>query len=162
MELHTATTPKEKIALAAYANLIKSSWILVDIIACHPQFQFITASTSSEVQSLSTELKAEFRRLSTMERILPDLGALEGQDLRIWELSTKTPLLRLHKDTRSPDAWKVASGEEVLFQRFAVCETGLLTDSLACMVLFLVQADARAARLVAQHQDGSIIMTTTC
>ncbi len=154
--------PEEKIPMAAYANLIKSSWILVDIIACHPQFQFITASTRSEVQSLSSELKAELRKMSTMERTIPDLNALEGQDLRIWEVLSRTPLLRPHKDSRSPDAWKVASGEEVLFQRFALCETGLLKDSLACMVLFLVQGDARAARLVAQHQDGSIIMTATC
>lgn len=162
MELHTVTAPNEKITLAAYANLIKSSWILVDIISCHPQFQFITASTRSEVQALSAELKVEFARLSAMELVTPNLGELEGQDLRIWEVSTRTPLLRPHKDTRGTDAWKVASGEEVLFQRFAICELTLLANPTPCIVLFLVQGDARAARLVAQHQDGSVIMTATC
>ena len=162
MELYTVSTPKEKVPLAAYANLIKSSWILVDIIACHPQVQFVTASTHSEVQALSAELKHEFARLSDSGLIIPALDELEGQDLQIWEVPTRTPLLRPHKDARSVDAWKVASGEHVLFHGFAICELRSREGRLPCIILFLVQGDVKGARLVAQHQDGSIIMTVTC
>ena len=96
-----------------------------------------------------------------MGLVTPDLDELEEQDLRIWEV-TKTPFLRPHKDARSADAWKVASGEHVLFQGFAVCELRSLKGRLPCIILFLVENDIKDARLVAQHQDGSIIMTVTC
>lgn len=103
MELYTVSEPKKKVPLAAYANLIKASWILVDIIACHPQVPFIAASTHSEVQLLSAELKNEFSRLSVLESIVPDLSELEGQDLRIWEIQARGPLLRPHKDSQKID-----------------------------------------------------------
>lgn len=158
MELYTVSEPKEKVPLAAYTNLIKASWILVDIIACHPQVPFIAASTHSEVQLLSAELKNEFSRLSTLDSIVPDLSELEGQDLRIWETQARGPLLRPHKDSRTLDEWTVDGGEQVLFQRFALCELHLLTESLPCILLFLVHGDGRSTRLVAQNQSGSIIM----
>ena len=158
MELYAVSEPKQKVPLAAYTNLIKASWILVDIIACHPQVSFIAASTHSEVHLLSAELKNEFSRLATLDSIVPDPSELEGQDLRIWETQTKGPLLRPHKDPRKLDEWTVDGGEQVLFQRFALCELQGLTESLPCILLFLVHRDGRSSRLVAQNQNGSMIM----
>ena len=54
MELFTISKPQQAVPLAAYTNLIKASWILIDIIACHPQVSFLTASTQAEVRMLST------------------------------------------------------------------------------------------------------------
>ena len=158
MELYTVSEPKTKVPLAAYTNLIKASWILVDIIACHPQVPFIAASTHSEVQLLSAELKNEFVKLSNLDSIVPDLSELEGQDLRIWEIQARAPLLRPHKDSRKFDEWTVDGGEQVLFQRFALCELHALTESLPCILLFLVHGEGKSTRLVAQNQNGSIIM----
>ena len=157
MELYTVS--ESQIPLAAYINLIKASWILIDIIACHPQVPFITASTHSEVQLLSAELKNEFSRLVTLDSIVPDLSELEGQDLRIWETQARGPLLRPHKN--SLNEWAVDGDEQVLFQRFAICELQAFTESLPCIVLFLVHRDGISARLVAQNQNSSIIMTVT-
>lgn len=158
MEMYTISEPKKKVPLAAYSNLIKASWILVDIIACHPQVPFIAASTHSEVQLLSAELKNEFSRLSRLDLIVPDLGELEGQDLRIWETQARGPLLRPQKDSRKIEEWTVDGGEQVLFQRFALCELHALTESLPCILLFLVHGDGKSTRMVAQNQYGSIIM----
>lgn len=158
MESYTITEAKKEVPLAAYTNLIKASWILVDIIASHPQVPFIAASTHSEVQLLSGELKNEFSRLSTLDSIVPDLSELEEQDLRIWETQAKGPLLRPHKDSRNLDEWTVDGGEQVLFQRFALCKLHALTESLPCILLFLVHGKGKSARLVAQNQNGSIIM----
>ena len=158
MEMYAVSEPKQKVPLGAYTNLIKASWILVDIIACHPQVPFIAASTHSEVQLLSAELKNEFSRLATLDSIVPDPSELEGQDLRIWETQTKGPLLRPHKDSRKLDEWTVDGGEQVLFQRFALCELHTLTESLPCILFFLVHRDGRSSRLVAQNQNGSMIM----
>ena len=161
MELYAVTVPRQKVPLAAYANLIKASWILVDIIACHPQVPFIKASTHSEVQLLSAELKNEFSRLSALQSIIPDLSELEGQDLRIWETQARGPLLRPRKDSRRLDEWTVDGGEQVLFQRFALCKLHVLTDSLPSILLFLVREDGRSARLVTQNQNGVIIMAVS-
>lgn len=62
----------------------------------------------------------------------------------------------------SMNGWTVAGGEQILFQGFATGELRILTDPLPCILLFLVQDDASAARLVAQHQDGSVLMTVNC
>ncbi len=161
MELYTVSEPKKEVPLAAYANLIKASWILVDIIACHPQVPFIAASTHSEVQFLSAELKAEFSRLSTLDSIVPDLSELEGQDLRIWETQVRGPLLRPYKDSGGVNQWSVKGGEQVLFQRFAMCELHALTESLPCIIFFLVHGDGKSARIVAQNQNGSIILAVS-
>ena len=161
MELYDVSVPKQKVPLAAYTNLIKASWILVDIIACHPQVPFIRASTHSEVQLLSAELKNEFLRLSTLESIVPDLSELEEQDLRIWETQARGPLLRPQKDSQRLDEWIVDGGEQVLFQRFAVCKLRVLTESLPCIILFLVHGDGKSARLVAQNQNGSVIIAVS-
>lgn len=110
---------------------------------------------------MSAELKKEFARLSDLGLVTLDLDDLEEQDLRIWEVM-RTPFLRPHKDARSADAWKVASGEHVLFQGFAVCDLRTIKCRLPCIILFLVEGDVKGARLVAQHQDGSIIMTVAC
>ena len=161
MELYAVTVPQQKVPLAAYTNLIKASWILVDIIACHPQVPYIKANTHSEVQLLSAELKNEFSRLSALQSIVPDLNELEGQDLRIWETQERGPLLRPQKDSRRLDEWTVDGGEQVLFQRFALCKLHVLTESLPCILLFLVRGNGQSARLVAQTQNGAIIMAVS-
>ena len=71
MELYSISEPKKNVYLGAYANLIKASWILIDIIACHPQVPFIPADTHSDSQQLSA-LKNEFSRLLVLDSIVPD------------------------------------------------------------------------------------------
>jgi hypothetical protein len=53
MELYTTSAPNQAITLSAYTNLVKASWILVDVIACHPQLTFLDSSMHYEVQLLS-------------------------------------------------------------------------------------------------------------
>jgi hypothetical protein len=52
MELYTTPEPNH-VPVLAYTDLIKASWILVDIIACHPQRSFFDSPTRYEVQLLS-------------------------------------------------------------------------------------------------------------
>lgn len=93
-----------------------------------------------------------------LDSIAPDLSELEGQDLRIWETQAQGPLLRSHKDPQKLDEWTVEGGGQVLFQRFALCDLHTLTESLPCILLFLVHGNGKSARLVAQYQNGSIII----
>ncbi|KAL2049934.1 hypothetical protein ABVK25_009801 [Lepraria finkii] len=158
MELYNILTPKQSVPLGAYINLIKASWIVVDIIACHPQVSLIAASKYAEVQLLSAELKNQFSRLESLDSVFPDLGGLEGQDLRIWETPNKGLIIRPRNSLRTPDGGAVVGGEQILFQRFAICKLRALAEALPSILLLLVRQDTKDARLVAQDQNGSILM----
>ena len=155
--LRTIGEREQSVAPVAYADLIKAGWILADVIPCHPQFPFISASKSSELRSLSAEVKNEFSRVTTLAMVVPALDELCGQDLRLWEsIPVKAPILRPYKVSRNLDAWRVAGGEHVLFRRFAFRELDSVTSS-PCILLLLVHESARAARLIAQDQYGDIV-----
>lgn len=53
MELYNVMKPGQDIPLGPHTSLIKASWILVDIIACHPQVPFLSTNSRAEVQILS-------------------------------------------------------------------------------------------------------------
>ena len=154
--LRTIAEREQIVAPAAYAHLIKAGWILVDVIPCHPQFPFISASKSSELRSLSAEIKNEFSRCTTLAMVVPALDELPTQDLRIWEsIPAKAPPIRPYKVSQNLDAWRVDGGEHVLFRGFAFRELAPGTTS-ACILLLLVHESAKAARLIAQDQYGDI------
>ena len=157
MVIRDILEPGLTVAPEAYAALIKAGWILADVIPCHPQFPFISASKSSELQSLSAEVKNEFSRITALAMVVPALDQLSGQDLRLWEsIPVKAPLLRPYKASQNLDAWRVDGGEHVLFRRFAFRELDSVTTS-PCILLLLVHESAKAARLIAQDQYGDII-----
>ena len=158
MELYNILTPKQSVPLGAYINLIKACWIVLDIIACHPQVSLMAASKFAEVQLLSAELKNQFSRLESLESVFPDLGDLESQDLRIWETPNKGLIIRPRNSLRSRDGGAAGGGEQILFQRFAICKLCTLTETLPSILMLLVRKDAKDAKLVAQDQNGSILM----
>ena len=159
MKLYNISKPKQSVPSEGYVNLIKASWIVVDIIAYHPQVSLLAASKFAEVQLLTAELKNQFTRLESLQSIFPDLSDLEGQDLRIWERGKKGLIVRAHKGPRSRHAWTVDGEEQILFQRYATCRLRTLAEALPSMLLLLVRKDAKAARLLAQDQNGSAILT---
>jgi len=53
MELYATPALNQAVTLSAYTNLIKASWILIDVIACHPQLSFLNSNMHYEVQLLS-------------------------------------------------------------------------------------------------------------
>ena len=132
MGLSTITESELSVAPAAFADLIKASWILVDVIPSHPQFPFISASTRSQLRSLSAEVTNEFSRITALAIVVPALDELRNQDLRFWEpIRAKALLLRPHKPSQNTEVWSVDGGEHVLFRRFAVRKSGYLQVALA-------------------------------
>jgi len=47
------TASDQAVTLLAYSNLIKASWILIDVITCHPQLAFLDSNMYYEVKLLS-------------------------------------------------------------------------------------------------------------
>ena len=161
MVLRTITESEQSVAPAAYAALIKATWILIDVIPCHPQFPFISASKSSELQSLSAEVRNEFSRITALAMVVPALGELSSQHLRLWEsVPLKAPILRPYKVSQNLDALRGDGGEQVLFRRFAFYKPDSFTSS-PCILLFLVHESAKAARLIAQDQYDGIVRAIT-
>ena len=159
--LRTITESEQSVAPAAYAALIKATWILIDVIPCHPQFPFISASKSSELQSLSAEVRNEFSRVTALAMVVPALGELSSQHLRLWEsVPLKAPTLRPYKVSQNLDALRGDGGEQVLFRRFAFYEPDSFRSS-PCILLFLVHESAKAARLIAQDQYDGIVRVIT-
>ena len=158
LELHTIKDPGQSVAVAAYANLIKAGWILADVIPGHPQYSFISASRGSEIGSLSTEVKNEFSRITALAMVVPALGELSSQHLRLWEsIPDKAPILRPCKGSQDFKTWRADGGEHVLFRAFASHSADQF-PSKRCILLFLVHENAKAARLVVQDQYGDIVM----
>jgi len=71
MELFAIASLEKQVPLGAYANLIKASWILVDIVA--RQVSFLATSKHSDVQLLSAELKNELSSLTFLKLEFPGL-----------------------------------------------------------------------------------------
>lgn len=155
LELRTIIAPEQRVSPAAYADLIKAGWILVDVIPCHPQFPFVSASRSSELRSLSAEVKNEFSRITALAMVVPALGELSSQHLRLWEsVPIKAPILRPYKVSQDLNAWRADGGEHVLFRGFA-CHS---LTTRPCILLFFVHESAKAAKLIAQDQYGDIFI----
>ena len=156
--------PGQEVPLAPYTSLIKASWILIDIISCHPQVPFLSSSTHSEVQVLSGELKSEFQRLKSLQAVVPDLAELESQDLRIWEIQSRGLQLRPQKGSRGSktlvfeNQGRVERGEEALLQSFGILKVQVMPDPIPCFILFLVTEYKNEMRVWAQSQNGSVIM----
>lgn len=127
------------ISAQAYADLLKASWILIDIVSKHPQIKFwsptgeyLQVQLLAEVcniiidkmmdlthHSLDQMLKSELRTIERMGLRKPGLHLIEQADLSIWVEAPAAVVLRprVHEVTnQGPGSWQ-AAGQEVYFQR---------------------------------------------
>jgi hypothetical protein len=72
----------EVLPAQAFADLLKASFILIDILPQHPQRCFWT-SEYFEVEKLAESLKSELGSIQRLGYQKPDLGVVENTDLRI-------------------------------------------------------------------------------
>ena len=158
LELDALAANDVQIDTSTYASLLKASWILVDIIACHPQVSFITAKTRAEISNLCIGIKSDFERIQKRELSVPDLTEMQDKDLRIWEDQVKAPTLRRHgtflsKNQLSEHFWAVEGDGVALFVQRAICRRiGARDSPVVVDVLFLLEQNGRSARLLANAQ----------
>jgi hypothetical protein len=62
MELYAIPDSEKAVPIQCYVNLLKASWILIDIMAGHPQLPFFEAGTHLETQNLSTVSQEQVTR----------------------------------------------------------------------------------------------------
>ena len=158
MDLPSGTQPDQSISLPAYANLVKSTWILLDIITSHPQVPFLTATAQAEIRQFAAEIRTEYARLSGLGVALPDMSQLDLHNLQIWEISNKSSLLRPRNYAQKQSYLSVEGGERVIFQSFANIKLPTRSGRLPCILSVLVQGDLHSARILAQDQNGSTVL----
>ncbi|KAF8249029.1 ankyrin [Wilcoxina mikolae CBS 423.85] len=151
MELHSSNA----VSRQGYLNLIKASWILVDIVVRHPQLSFLDSTIRLEVSLLTEAINGEFQRLKGLGLQLPGLDDLDSSsdDLRIWEAQVKGPSFQPGgKSKTQKSSWEVLD-EHIHFQKFARYIYGQDHQQVPCLVLFLAHKKQKQARLVVYDQN---------
>jgi hypothetical protein len=145
----------------AFADLLKASFILVDIFPGHPQRRFWT-SEYIQVEILAEDLKRELDSIDRLGYQKPDLNLVQASDLTIW--SDAPPALVVQpkpRDENSPAAasWQTST-EEVLWMGFGSCgpKDGQSKNE-DCVILILVSHDTAHTRIVTQNQKGKDLLT---
>lgn len=148
----------------AYADLLKASFILVDIFPEHPQRRFWT-NEYLKVELLAEEVKHELAVIEKQKLQKPPLSQVIRSDLRIW--AEIPPVVDLTPSTRSDAgqsqsrSWQTLE-DIVLWQGFGSCifkqtyATEIVED---CIILILTSKDFRNTRIVGQSQQGTVLLT---
>lgn len=121
----------------AFVDMLKSSWILTNIISMHPQRKLILSTDPRDhiierfaqvidsilfcmtIQLTCTQnLKAEHDKLAGLSLPEPSLKQLQSADLSIWTPAKITSLMPVRDGGASPSrsAWRTLDGE-IIFQR---------------------------------------------
>jgi hypothetical protein len=84
-EFFTQATQGSTIPTQAYADLLKASWILVDVIAKHPQQKFWSPTREYlQVQMLTQMIKDQLTTIQHLAMRKPRLSEVQKADLTIW------------------------------------------------------------------------------
>ncbi|RYP61794.1 hypothetical protein DL770_009719 [Monosporascus sp. CRB-9-2] len=117
--LNNEQVPGEALHYQAYTNLLKASWILIDIIAVHPQLSFLSSGSQQlDVQHFSQVVKAEHVKLESRGIIKPSLDQVKTTDLTIWTTGNRTTLLPSLPSGPTDRAvfWRSGS-DDIVYQR---------------------------------------------
>ncbi|KAI5855155.1 hypothetical protein BZA05DRAFT_429113, partial [Tricharina praecox] len=147
MELRAAaraTVPND-----AYANLLKASWILTDVIVVHPHMIYIEASVQCDVLRLTEAIKEEFQYIEDKNLRIPSLEDVD--DPEIWESQLTSPAMR-PGSIAGERTW-VMKDEDIIFQRFARYQASYQQIPIPSLVLLLVDKKSRKPRLVVHDQS---------
>jgi hypothetical protein len=141
------------IPIQPYADLLKASSILLDILPRHPSIRLWDPTKEYlQFQLLADMLRDELKTIETRGLKTPDLQSLQEADLRIWTETVTTVQLR-PKAYGHRTSWKDAN-EEILWQGFGTFAYDRDFKPEACMILVLVSQNIDKARVVVRNQRG--------
>lgn len=148
------------IDLQPYADLLKASSILLDILPRHPSIRLWDPTKEYlQFHLLADMLKTELETIKTRGLQQPDLLMVEQADLRIWTDAVKTVQLEPSIGTSGSRSWNAAT-EETLFQGFGTFTYDRQVDPEECLILILVKKHSIVeARIVAQNQRGAELIS---
>ena len=139
-----------------YVDLIKASWILIDIVDVHPQRDFAHGSWQQlEIAELSSSVRLELERLRDLNVEYPTRSELLDTHFTIW---TTTPSLVIrHQHT---EAFRLSEGQlkadtntNILFQCFGrvLSLDGKISYCLMAVIYDRKESNAALTCLVSLH-----------
>lgn len=158
--LYTAVGENGMIGAQPYANLLKASSILLDILQRHPSIRLWDPTKEYlQFQLLADMLRRELETIKSRDLQTPDLDLVQQFDLRIWTDTVRTVHLEPARAVSGPASWDAAT-EETLFQGFGTFTYDRQVKPEECLILVLVsKKDITEARVVAQNQRGAELVS---
>ncbi|CZR56337.1 uncharacterized protein PAC_06225 [Phialocephala subalpina] len=144
------------IAIQLYADLLKASSILLDILPRHPSIRLWDPTKEYVVfQHLAGMLRSQLHSIEARGIALPNMEAVRQADLRIWTEPGQTMQLWPNVATVGSVYWD-AHTEESLIQTFGTFTYNHEVHPEECMIVVLVsKKNISQARIVVQNQEGS-------
>jgi hypothetical protein len=139
----------------AFADLLKASFILIDIFPQHPQRQFWN-SEYSDVEILAEAVKSELESIEKLGYRRPNLGRVKTSDLKLWPDSSHTAVQPKVGSGNSPAGviWATET-DTAIWQGFgSYIGRNEPSKTQDCVILILVNHNCLQARIVAQNQKG--------
>ncbi|KAF4624065.1 hypothetical protein G7Y89_g14107 [Cudoniella acicularis] len=147
----------------AYTNLLKASFILIDIFPQHPQRR-LWADEYLQVELFAEEMKQELVTTEQLGLLKPNPQEILASDLRFWSEVPPTidlvPVARQHASFQGPGSWCAQVNEEILWRGFGLFATPEQQAFEECIFLVLRSRDLKEVRILGQSQRGLCLMTT--
>ena len=148
------------IPVQAYTDLLKASWILVDIFPNHPLRRYWIGEYL-QVELLADELKRELARTESKGLQKPATSIVEQADLRIWMDETPevdiTPATFIETESLEPGDWQTQE-DVILWRGFASLRRPDYVHLEDCIVLVLMSKASPTFRMICQNQQGRIVL----
>ena len=139
----------------AFADLLKASFILIDIFPQHPQRQF-WSNEYSDVEILAEAVKSELESIEKLGYRMPNLGRVKTSDLKLWPDSSHTAVQPKVGSGNFPAGviWATET-DTAIWQGFgSYIGRNEPSKTQDCVILILVNHNCLQARIVAQNQKG--------
>ncbi|MCJ1384048.1 hypothetical protein MMC17_007164 [Xylographa soralifera] len=155
--LYVNALTEKTVPAQSYTDLLKASWILVDIISQHPQQRYLSSTSGSlEAQVFAETVKSELHKIEALGLTKPNHEQISKADLNIWIELPPTVILNpreivILEEKQQP--WRTLN-TQVYFQAFGYFRSKTMITAIECIILVLVDQPRRKTRIVGQVQKG--------
>ncbi|KAK5991746.1 hypothetical protein PT974_07780 [Cladobotryum mycophilum] len=120
----------------AYANLLKASWILTEIVARHPQRTHMGTANDRRTYYIQRLTQGAILRLETFSNNVPQFEDIKGCELDIWAPSQNTAIAPgSWRSMEQPGLnWQTVHGE-IIFQCFVMYKDPSVGSLLECICI---------------------------
>jgi hypothetical protein len=154
--LRSISPDNSLIPIQPYADLLKASAILLDILPRHPSIRLWDPTKEYlQFRMLAEMLRRELEMIDSRALQRPEINDVCQADLGIWADIVQTVQLRPDLRTTGPATWE-SGNEETIFQGFGSFVYDPEVKPESCLILILVsKTGIDQARIVAQNQRGA-------
>ncbi|KAL0634113.1 hypothetical protein Q9L58_006992 [Maublancomyces gigas] len=159
LDIESPSQPGQAISSQGYADLIKASWILLDVIARHPQLNLLDSSIRLDAEQLAEAIRSEFGNIDISKALPPSSEQIQACDLSIWEMKAKGASIQPMKGKEGGSRSWETQDEQILFQRFGLYQANEFGTSTPCVILWVAHKRARVVEIILRDQSWITLAT---